>query len=83
MNKFWIVMKEGLGSRVTCMHPTIQDAETEASRLCRKENAVFVVLEAVEFVSPAEVPVTWENVIEISTIEPSEEKGEDKEDFPF
>lgn len=44
------------------LHPTLEEAKTEAERLCRKEKATFYVVELLEKCFTNETPVTWEKV---------------------
>jgi hypothetical protein len=53
MHKFWMVYRVGHGTPQK-MHETPQLAVAEAKRLCQKEGAEFVVLEAMALVRPAE-----------------------------
>lgn len=64
MNKFWIVMKHAHETFVSHRHESLESAKTEAERLCKKENKRFIVLEAVEVVSPVsrEVEIIWEGM---------------------
>jgi hypothetical protein len=44
--KFWMVIRHD-GRTPVVRHETLQDAEAEAERLCKKETSTFFVLEAV------------------------------------
>jgi len=41
-------------------HPTVDSAQKEAERLCRKERVPLLVLAVVGEIKPVEVPVQWE-----------------------
>ena len=64
MNKFWIVMKHAHETYVGHRHTSLESAEVEAERLCKKENKVFIVLEAIEMVGPVfpVVEIKWEGM---------------------
>jgi len=62
MYKFWMVIRE-TGSTSDRRHNTHEEAKAEAARLCRKEHRPFFVLEAVEAVDVAEVPLKWEETL--------------------
>ena len=56
MNKFWMVLKNSGQSVPVARHKTWTDACAEASRLCKKHDEPFYVLEAVGIVTPPEKP---------------------------
>lgn len=65
MNKFWMVCRKSPFAQSvprenapTQMHKTPEEALTEAKRLCLKEGALFVVLEAMALVEPAQPKVS-------------------------
>ena len=62
LKKFWMVIGDRKQSAVQHRHETLESARIEAERLCRKENMTFFVLEAVQYVTTADVPVTWNRV---------------------
>ena len=53
--KFWIVWSDR--GKATKQHATKQSAIEEATRLCKKEDSVFYVMEAVNFIHQAPHPV--------------------------
>jgi hypothetical protein len=57
VHKFWMVYRVGHGNP-SKMHETPESALAEAKRLCLKEGAQFVILEAVALVEPAEPKIT-------------------------
>jgi hypothetical protein len=58
MQKFWMVWKYG-GSYPMKRHSDPHEAAAEAERLTKKENAPFVVLEAMAICEPGVPPVKW------------------------
>jgi len=57
--KFFMVLKADGHTSASMRHATFQDAINEASRLARKHNEGFYVLEAIGIVVPEEPPVTY------------------------
>lgn len=60
--KFWAVWKENGGGAPQKRHETIEQAQQEAARLARQEQARYFVLEVVGIVAPVEVPVNYSPV---------------------
>lgn len=67
--KYWMVHNHTKGAP-NLAHECKEDAIDEATRLCRKENRPFAVLETVLFVKPSETPV--ELVEPIEPLKPGE-----------
>ena len=63
MEKFWVVMRDKCESYVSKRHAGEAEAKAEAERLCKKENARFIVLEVSAYVEPQEPPVVWRNAV--------------------
>jgi hypothetical protein len=59
MYKFWVVMRDKPESYISKRHPTMEAAEQEAERLCRKEQVAFYILQVIEAVEPVKSPLKW------------------------
>ena len=61
MEKFWVVVRDTDRTKVIKRHAKLPDAMGEAVRLCKKENASFIILEAVAVFEPipVEIEVSW------------------------
>lgn len=57
--KFGVVKETHNLWQFTELHSTLTDAEKEAERLCRKENATFYVVEVISKCYQEEKPIKW------------------------
>lgn len=55
----YIVCRNAHPFRAARVHETLDAAETEAERLCRKEMDIFLVFQLIGEVTLADVPLTW------------------------
>ena len=60
--KYGVVKEHHNLWQFTKLHETLKEAKQEAERLCRKENAVFYVIELVGKCYREETPVTWKQI---------------------
>lgn len=59
MKTFWIVMRDKAETLVSKRHPTLEEAQLEAKRLCQREGVRFYVLSVVGCAEIEERPVAW------------------------
>lgn len=57
--KYAVAKDNGMGFKFTKLHLKLEDAETEAARLCSETKEKFIVLEVVGRCEPAFAPVKW------------------------
>jgi hypothetical protein len=60
MEKFWMVMLKGGGYYT--LYPNYEAAKKGAEESARLNDAPFVVLEAMEVVTPQQTPVEWKKL---------------------
>ena len=61
MEKFWVVIRDRTETYISKRHASEDEAKAEAERLCKKENARFIVLKVSAYVEPQEPPIVWHN----------------------
>ena len=59
MNAGYIVCRDRMPLTASHIHVTLDHARAEAERLCRKEQAKFLILAVIGEITIAETPVTW------------------------
>lgn len=59
MCKFWVIIGKDSMSTAVGNYYSKEEADNEVERLVKKEGKVFILLEAIEWCEPKEVPVLW------------------------
>lgn len=62
MKKFWMIIRASGETTSTKRHESLEDAKKEAERLCVKEKAEFITLEATSIVGLPRPPLNWTEI---------------------